>query len=144
MISADQLRDRLQAVPLFARCHPSDLQIVAQRSSIRSVDVGTELVRAGTEGDEFFVLLEGTAEVRRNGEIGGTLEAGDHFGELALLDPAPRSADVVMTSDGVVSVLTRTNFKLVLEAVPGVAPELMAFLARRLRVADAPEPNEEL
>ena len=39
---------------------------------------------------------------------------------------------------------TRTNFKLVLEAVPGVAPELMAFLARRLRVADAPEPNEEL
>lgn len=42
------------------------------------------------------------------------------------------------------SVLTRTNFKLVLEAVPGVAPEVMAFLARRLRVADAPEPNEEL
>ena len=39
------------------------------------------------------------------------------------------SADVVMTSDGVVSVLTRTNFKLVLEAVPGVAPELMAFLS---------------
>ena len=144
MFSADQLRERLEGVPLFARCHPSDLQTVAQRSEIRAVTAGTELMHAGDHGDEFFVLLAGSAEVRRDGDIGGKLEAGDHFGELALLDPAPRSADVVMTADGIVSVLSRTNFTLVLEAVPGVAPEMMAFLARRLRDAEAGEPNERL
>ena len=46
-----------------------------------------------------------------------------------------------MTSDGFVGVLSRTNFELVLEAVPGVAPEMMAFLARRLRDADAGDPR---
>ena len=47
-----------------------------------------------------------------------------------------------MTSDGVVSVLSRHNFALVLDAVPGIAPVLLAFLARRLRDADIGAPNE--
>ena len=110
MISPDQLGERLQTVPLFARCHPSDLRIIAERSttSVTSTPApcccGPERSRATS-----LVLLEGAAVVQRNGEITGKLEAGDHFGELALLDPAPRSADVVMTSDGTVSVLDRAN-----------------------------------
>jgi CRP/FNR family transcriptional regulator len=61
---------------------------------------------------------------------------GDYFGELALLDPAPRSLDVVTTSACTVAVLSRSQFQLVLDAVPGVVPELLAILARRVRDAD--------
>jgi CRP-like cAMP-binding protein len=59
-----------------------------------------------------------------------------------LLDPAPRSLDVITTSDCVVGVLSRAGFLLVLDAVPGVAPQLLQFLARRLRDADLGEDHE--
>ena len=111
---------------------------------MRQVEAGTQLVQAGAGGDEFFVMLVGRPRFGATARSAGSSKTGDHFGELAMLDPAPRSADVVMTSDGFVGVLSRTNFKLVLEAVPGVAPEMMAFLARRLRDADAGDANEQL
>src|SRR5262245_40595938 len=81
------LRARLEAVPLFAHCAPSDLAIVAQRSEIRDVVAGTPIIEAGALGEEFYVLLSGAATVSRNGVTVATLESGDHFGELALLDP---------------------------------------------------------
>jgi CRP/FNR family transcriptional regulator, cyclic AMP receptor protein len=143
-VANDELRTRLESVPLFAACHSSDLAVVARRSEIREVPAGTALIRAGDVDDEFFVLLAGGADVLRNGERVATLEPGAHFGELALLDPAPRSADVVMTADGIVSVLSRENFALMLGAIPGIAPVLLAFLARRLRDAEAGELHEAL
>jgi CRP/FNR family cyclic AMP-dependent transcriptional regulator len=102
------------------------------------------LIAAGDVGDEFFVLLSGTATVARNGVVVGELAPGAHFGELALLDPAPRSADVVMTSDGSVSVFSRATLLLALDAIPGIAPALLAFLARRLREAEAGNEREAL
>jgi CRP-like cAMP-binding protein len=143
-VANEQLRTRLESVPLFAACHPGDLAIVAERSEIREVPAGTALIRTGDVGKDFFVLLAGTADVMRNGERVSVLEPGAHFGELALLDPAPRSADVVMTSDGVVSVLSSENFALLLDAIPGIAPVLLAFLARRLREAEAGKLHEAL
>jgi CRP/FNR family transcriptional regulator len=143
-VAAAQLRTRLETVPLFAACHPGDLGVIVDRSEIRDVSNGAALITQGAVGEEFFVLLEGTAAVWRNGTRVGQLEAGAHFGELALLDPAPRDGDVVMASDGVVSVLSRHNFVLVLDAVPGIVPVLLAFLARRLRDAEIGAPNEVL
>ena len=93
-------------------------------------------------GDEFFVLLSGTASVARNGKGVGELAPGAHFGELALLDPAPRSADVVMTSDGTISVFSRATLLLALSAIPELAPALLMFVARRLREADAGSERE--
>jgi CRP-like cAMP-binding protein len=143
-IATEQLRDRLETVPLFAACFPADIAVLAERSEIREIAAGTTLIRTGEVGEEFFVLLSGEAAVERNGESVGTLRPGDHFGEMALLDPAPRSADVYMRSDGVVSVFSRANFLLALDAVPGIAPVLLAFLARRLRDAEAGEVHEVL
>jgi CRP-like cAMP-binding protein len=136
----DQLRDRLGGVPLFARCDPGDLRVIADRAEIRSVAAGTRLIAEGEAGDEFFVVLDGTAEVRRQGAVVQGLGPGDHFGELALLDPAPRSADIVATAEATVGVLSRARFRLVLSAVPGIAEELLAFLARRLRAAEQASP----
>ncbi len=105
---------------------------------------GTVLIEAGELADELFVLLSGSAQRGAPGQAPVRKFApGDYFGELAVLDPAPRSLDVVTTSDSVVAVLTRPAFLTVLDAVPGVAPQLMQFLARRLRAADLHEDHED-
>ena len=140
--NVEKLRARLAEVPLFAGCHPPDLAIIAQRAEMRDVPQGTTLIAAGDVGDEFFVLLSGTASVARNGTMVGELAPGAHFGELALLDPAPRSADIVMTSDGTISVFSRATLLLALSAIPELAPALLMFVARRLREADAASERE--
>jgi CRP-like cAMP-binding protein len=140
--NVEKLRARLAEVPLFAGCHPPDVAIIAQRAEMRDVPRGTALITAGDVGDEFFVLLSGTASVARNGTVVGELAPGAHFGELALLDPAPRSADIVMTSDGTISVFSRATLLLALSAIPELAPALLMFVARRLREADAASERE--
>jgi CRP/FNR family transcriptional regulator, cyclic AMP receptor protein len=140
--NVEKLRARLAEVPLFAGCHPPDVAIIAQRAEMRDVPRGTTLITAGDVGDEFFVLLSGTASVARNGTVVGELAPGAHFGELALLDPAPRSADIVMTSDGTISVFSRATLLLALSAIPELAPALLMFVARRLREADAASERE--
>jgi CRP-like cAMP-binding protein len=132
-----ELKSRLAEVPLFARCATGDLLVVAQRCEVRTYPADTQLTRTGEHGDEFFVLLDGKVEVRRDGLALSQLAAGDHFGELALLDPAPRNADVVTTSEVTVGVLDRARFRLVIDAVPGVAEAMLSFLARRLREESA-------
>ena len=140
--TAGRLQEQLATVPLFARCHPGDLRVVARRCEVRAVPSDTVLVRAGDLGDELFVLISGTAERRLRGDEVRTFGPGDYFGELAILDPAPRSLDVVTTSDCLVGVLSRASFLLVLDAVPGVWSQMLTFLARRLREADLREHHE--
>ena len=137
-----QLQQRLQQVPLFARCHPDDLRVVAKRCELREVPSNTVLIRAGDLADEFFVLISGSAERGNPGEPIRKFGPGDYFGELAVLDPAPRSLDVYTTSNCVVGVLSRASFLLVLDAVPGVWSQLLTFLAHRLREADLREDHE--
>jgi CRP-like cAMP-binding protein len=143
MTTVNQIRAQLATVPQFARWHPSDLRVVAGRCHVREVPAGTVLIRAGEVDDEFFILLSGAAERGPRGAPVRRFGPGDYFGELAVLDPAPRSLDVVATSDSVVVALSRPAFLTVLDAVPGVSPQLLQSLARRLRAADLHEEHEE-
>jgi CRP-like cAMP-binding protein len=122
----------LRAVPLFATCNPSDLAVVARHCSIHEVPAGTTVIHAGETSDEFFILLSGSAQ-RGHDAHARILGPGDYFGELAPLDPAPRALDVVATSDCTLSVLSRESLLLAIDAVSGLAPSLLALLARRLR-----------
>jgi CRP-like cAMP-binding protein len=133
MSTTEELEHRLQDIPLFANCPRADLWVVAQRCEIRNVPAGTQVLRAGEPGDEFFVMLDGKVEVQRDGAVLSQLGPGDHFGELAVLDPAPRNADVIVSADATLGVLSHAQFRLVLDAVPGVAEAMLAFLARRVR-----------
>jgi CRP/FNR family transcriptional regulator len=127
----------LEGVPLFERCHHSDLRVVARHCDVRSVPAGTTLIHAGETGSEMFIVLAGSAARGRPGTPSAKeYGIGGYFGELAILDPAPRSLDVVTTTDTTVAVLSRQALLLVLDAVPGVAPELLASLARRVREGD--------
>ena len=132
----EELARRIGEMPLFAGCPDTDLVAIARRCEVRHVARGEHLIHAGDVGDELFMLLSGAARRGTTGERTRELGPGDYFGELALLDPAPRSMDVVATDDSIVGVLSGANFRLLLHAVPGVAPHLLASLARRLRAAE--------
>ncbi len=124
-------------VPLFSALSKSDLQQVDRAADRIEVEAGRELVTEGRTGREFFLILDGTAIVRRNGRKVATLGPGQFFGELSLLDKGPRTATVVAESDMKLLVLGQREFGGLIDGVPGMAAKLLQGLAHRLREADA-------
>lgn len=135
MAKKRELAERLGAVPLFSRCSRRELQIVVRHTEIADVPPGGVIVSEGEEGDAFFVVLSGRARVSRGGRTRGVLEPGAYFGELALLDPAPRSATVKAETDVQVGVLGTRMFRILLRELPTISERLLAGLARELREA---------
>ena len=132
----DSYLDHLASVPLFSACSKKDLKLVARRAEDVKVPAGKELVREGAPGHEFFVIVDGTATVKKGNRKVARLGAGDFFGELALLDKAPRNATVVADTSMEVLVLGQREFSGLLDEVPGLAHKMLTGLARRLREAD--------
>jgi len=137
MARRDAFIDHLQQVPLFAACSRKDLQLVAKRAEEVRVPAGKALVTEGETGHEFFVILEGRAKVTRHGRKVATIGPGDGFGELALLEKAPRNSTVVAETDMDLVVLGQREFAGIIDEVPGFARKLLAGMAHRLREADA-------
>jgi CRP-like cAMP-binding protein len=127
-------------VPVFAACSPKELSQIAQLVERLDVKPGDTLVREGTRTSEFFILISGEAEVSRAGNHVATLHSGDHFGELAALDPAPRNATVQITSPGQVLVLGPREFYTLLHEVPGLVKQLLTGLAQRVHALDSTDP----
>lgn len=128
--------DHLAEVPLFSAASRKDLQKIARASDEVEVKAGRVLVDQGRPGHEFFLILEGTASVRRNNRKVAELGPGQYFGELSLLDRGPRTATVVADTDMRVLVLGQREFLGVLDDVPGLAYKLLRIMAARLREAD--------
>jgi CRP-like cAMP-binding protein len=136
MVGKDAYLDHLASVPLFASCSRKELQTIARASDELSIPAGKVLVEQGDVGRECFVIIDGTATVKRNGRKVATLGPGAYFGELSLLDKGPRTATVTADSPLTVLVLGPREFSSVLEQVPGMAHKLLAVLASRVRDLD--------
>jgi CRP-like cAMP-binding protein len=137
MAKRDTSADLLANVPLFAACSKKELQALAKRAEDRSVPAGTVLVREGAAGDAFFVIVSGQADVDRSGHVVATIGPGAFFGDLALLDKAPRNATVTAKTDMELIVLGQREFSLLLDEAGGFARKLLVGLAHRLREMDA-------
>lgn len=135
-MARDAFLDHLAEVPLFAACSRKDLQLVAKRAEDVKVDAGKQLVTEGDAGTEFFVIIDGNATVRTHGQKVAELGPGSFFGELALLERAPRNATVTADTPMELVVLGQREFAGLLDDVPEFAHKLLAGLARRLRQAD--------
>jgi CRP-like cAMP-binding protein len=129
--------DHLASVPLFSACSKRDLKLLARRAENVRVKKGTELVKEGQPGHEFFVIADGKATVKKKNRKIAELGPGGFFGELALLDRAPRNATIVADSDMELFVLGQREFSGLLDEVPGLGHKLLSAMARRLREADA-------
>jgi CRP/FNR family transcriptional regulator, cyclic AMP receptor protein len=122
----------LSQVRIFATLPRRHLNRVAAVATAKRYPPNSLLVRVGTPADAFYVILSGNARV----EVPGrpvALEAGDFFGEMALIDGEPRAATVTATTDVLVLMIARAKFLKLLEAEPKVALAIMATLTRRLR-----------
>jgi len=129
--------DHLASVPLFSACSKKELQAVARASDQMDLPAGRILCEQGSIGREAFVIIDGTAEVRRNDRKVATLSAGDCIGELALLDHGPRTASVIAQTDLSVLVLGVREFAGILDEVPPISHKLLRSLAGRVRELDA-------
>ena len=130
-----QLR-ALGEVTLFRACSRRDLERIQAVCDDVRVDAGRVLVDQGKIGREFFLVLEGTALVRRNGRKVATLGPGDYFGELSLLAREPRDASVVADTTLRVLVMSDRDFTSLVHTVPGFAAKVLSTMATRLRRSD--------
>src|SRR5918911_4379966 len=105
----------MRNVPLFSKLKGKSLQEVAAIADEIDLPKGKELARQGDRGREFFVVLDGEAEVRKDGRRVNTLGKGDFFGEIALVTRLPRTASVTASTPVRVLVITDREFSALLK-----------------------------
>ena len=128
--------DHLASVSLFSACSKKELQAVARATDEVDLSAGRTLCEQGTIGREAFIIVDGTAEVRRNGKKVATLGPGTCVGELALLDHGPRTASVTAATDMKALVIGAREFAGVVDEIPPIAHKLMKALAAKVRELD--------
>lgn len=129
--------EALRNLPLLEGLKERELKRLAARMHDTTYGPGDSVVEEGTRGIGFSFILEGTAEVSIGGEARGRLKTGDHFGELALLDPDHgRQASITATSELRTASLTAWEFTPLLKEHPEIALALLRSLARRLAATE--------
>jgi CRP/FNR family transcriptional regulator, cyclic AMP receptor protein len=132
LFSHDTKADALGQTTLFSSLSKKELQALARVTEDLEVDGGKVLCRQGETGREFFVILEGDAEVTKDGEVVRTLGPGDFFGEIALVEHRRRTATVTANSKLRFFVLTSQAFWSLLEHQPEIQREVLRCLASRV------------
>jgi CRP-like cAMP-binding protein len=133
---ADQFVKHLATVPLFAQCSKKDLTEIARFVDQIDVPDGRELINEGEVGHEAFIVVEGSASVTRDGDEVATIGPGAVFGEMALIDRAPRNATVVATSPMQLIVIGKREFTGLLDESASFRTSVMSALADRVRQKD--------
>ncbi len=126
----------LSRVPLFGNCTAAEIAQIAAVSQEHDFQPGQIIVTQGTPGQAFYMILSGRVEILRDDNSLGAFGPGDFFGEMSLLDQAPRSATIKALEETHCLMLSSWDFKSVLEKAPSIAVKLLEVLSRRLRVAD--------
>lgn len=133
---ADKYIEHLRAIPLFSASSKKDLEKIARGADEISVEAGRVLTKEGDLGREAFVIIEGEASVTQDGSEVARLGPGDPFGEMALLDRAPRNATVTALTPMQLLVVGQREFGGLMDESPGFAKPILAAMAARLRQKD--------
>ncbi|MDH3520659.1 MAG: Crp/Fnr family transcriptional regulator [Myxococcales bacterium] len=144
MSTAQRNQDALESlrnIGLFSSVKDEDLTSVASLLIERRFPKHKTIVEEGLPGDYMYIICEGRVSVSKLSDDGREkilefLEAGDFFGEMSLLDNAPRSASVRALVETRVMALSRTDFLAVLRRSPDLAMAVIQELTRRLRQVD--------
>jgi CRP-like cAMP-binding protein len=124
----------IKKVPLFSRLSKKELEDVAHIADELDLPKGKVMAQEGAQGREFFVLLEGTADVTKGDRRINTMSDGEFFGEIALVAKVPRTATVTATSDVRVLVITERDFGALLKNSPKVSRGVAEVLVERVEL----------
>lgn len=127
----DAKAELMRQVPLFAGCSKKELAAIGTLADELTLPAGRKLIREGERGHEFFVLVDGEVDVRRNGRKLKTLGKGSFFGEMALVSSRPRSATVTSTTPVHVLVVHEQAFRRLLRESQGIQLKILQTLADR-------------
>jgi CRP-like cAMP-binding protein len=124
--------DLIARVPLFAGLSKRELGQVASIADEIDLPADKVLIREGERGREFFVLLQGEAEVARKGKKLATRRAGEFFGEIALVSKLPRIATVKTRMPVRALVIRDVDFRALLQRTPAIAVKVLQAVGDRL------------
>ncbi|MBV9662887.1 MAG: cyclic nucleotide-binding domain-containing protein [Actinobacteria bacterium] len=127
----------LATVPMFQGLSEKELRTVAACAHHETYAPGDEVVTQGKAGGPFFVILEGNAELLIDGATQRSLGPGDFFGEMALIEHAPRSGTVRATEPLTTATITSWDFLALLEESWPLCQKVLVELCRRVRQADS-------
>ncbi len=119
--------------PLFSRLSAKGVEEVLAIASQKKFTAGSTIVAQGSTGVGFYLVLTGSAQVSRDGEGIAKLGVGAFFGEMCILDGAPRSADVIAIEDTTCLMLRQWDIRSVISRNPDVGMAMLEELSRRLR-----------
>jgi CRP/FNR family transcriptional regulator, cyclic AMP receptor protein len=125
----------LQRVPLFADLSKGEVQQIAREFKERRFEKGETVVQEGSGGAAFFVIESGEVAVFVGGKMKTTLQPGDFFGEIALIDEGTRTATITASTDLVCYGLTYWDFRPLVEANGVIGWKLLRRMAKLLRDA---------
>ncbi len=133
--------EAVRSVPLFASLEDEATTALRELLDVREARTGARVFKAGSRGDAMYLVEDGRVRIHVR-DAGGDdvtlaeLGRGDFFGEMAILDGKPRSADATVTQDARLAVLTREDFLGFVRANPDVALRMLSAVADRLRKTD--------
>ena len=129
----DSKMDLIKGVPLFANASKGELAEVAGIADQVDLPAGKTLIKEGDNAREFFILIEGSADVTQAGKhVRKIMGPGDFFGEIALISKAPRTATITTATPVRALVITDRAFRQLLEHSPSIAVTVLTALAERL------------
>jgi CRP/FNR family transcriptional regulator, cyclic AMP receptor protein len=136
MASTKSTVDLLRNIALFSECSSKELSLVVKSSTERVLKAGTVIMDQGQTGREAYVILEGSATVKRNGKKVANVKSGAVIGELSLLDHGPRTAAVIADTDVRLLVISERALKGAIDNIPAISRKLLKALATRVRELD--------
>ena len=113
------------------------MDLFAIENDPRVCDAGEVIFREYDMGAEMYVVLDGHVELRIGDRVVETLGPGEPFGEMALIDQAPRTATALAKTDCRLAVIPEKRFLFMIQTTPHFALRLMKVMADRLRKMNA-------
>ena len=141
MARASAKVELLRNVPLFSGLSAKELMSLSRLMDEIDLKPGTVIIREGNTGGEFFIVIEGTIEVKRKGRRLARLGPGDYLGEIALIDHGPRTATAMVETEARLLVLASREFHSMLASDPRIENKILRTLAARVRDMSPTSPH---
>lgn len=132
MSARNDTNAHFRSLPIFAGCTETELAEIDRLADEVHVEAGRTIIRQGDLGQEFALIVDGEADVVKDGATVARIGPGAYFGEVALLDSITRTASVVAATDMVLEVIDRRGFNTLLDDLPALSRSMLKGMAQRM------------